>query len=166
MQEQALRPGSDADTKAKVKAFGATTLRAEHVVRAEDGVRLQFIGKEGIAHNHLIRNPALAKELLRRKQMAGTRGGKLFDTTYDKVAAYSKTLDDGRFTPKDFRTIKANAMAVVEIAAATKPPKTLKEYKARVKAVAEKVAGVLGNRPAQALESYIDPALFSQWKVT
>ena len=49
MQVQATRPGSDHDTGGKVKAYGATTLEARHVVQAPDGVRLQFIGKEGVA---------------------------------------------------------------------------------------------------------------------
>jgi DNA topoisomerase I len=165
MQEQATRPGSDKDTAAKVKAFGATTLRAEHVVETGDGVRLQFVGKEGVYHDHLIRNPDLAQMLLARKATAGSRGGKLFATDYDRVAKYAKSLDTGRFTPKDFRTIRANQLAIAEIGKAADPPANEKEYKARVKAVAERVSGVLGNRPAQALESYIDPAVFSAWKV-
>lgn len=165
MQEQATRPGSDADTGAKVKAYGATTLRAEHVVESPDGVRLQFVGKEGVHHDHLIRNPELATMLVERKKSADQRNGRLFDTNYNEVAKYAKSLDSGRFTPKDFRTIRANELAVAEIAKNSVPPKTEKEYKARVKAVAEKVSSVLGNRPAQALESYIDPAVFSVWKV-
>jgi DNA topoisomerase I len=165
MQRQATRPGSDTDTKAKVKAYGATTLRAEHVVEAEDGVRLRFIGKEGVAHDHLIGDPKLAAMLLERKATAGERGGQLFKTSYDKVARYAKTLDAGKFSPKDFRTIRANQLAVAEIAKNPTPPANNKEYKARVKAVAEKVSGVLGNEPAQALASYIDPVVFSQWKV-
>jgi DNA topoisomerase I len=165
MQVQATRPGSDKDTKAKVKAFGATTLLADHVVEAEDGVRLQFVGKEGVYHDHLIRDPELAKMLLARKATAGDRGGRLFDTDYDRVAKYARSLDTGRFTPKDFRTIRANQLAVALIAKEPDPPATNKEYRERVKAVAERVSHVLGNRPAQALESYIDPTVFSVWRV-
>ena len=165
MMEQATRPGSDSDTKAKVKAFGATTLRAEHVVEAPDGVRLQFIGKEGVYHDHLIANKDLASMLLDRKRTADSRGGKLFDTDYDKVRDYAHQLDGGRFSPKDFRTKRANELAIAEISKQPDPPKNAKEYKARVKAVAERVSHVLGNKPAQALESYIDPVVFSVWKV-
>ena len=163
MQEQATRPGSDNDTGGKVKAYGATTLRAEHVEEGPDGVRLHFVGKEGVEHNHLIKDPELAKELVRRKRTAGERGGKLFGVDYDKVSAYAKTLDTGRFTPKDWRTIRANALAIGHINSIP-PPKSVKEYKAAVKAVAERVSSVLGNRPAQALKSYIDPAVFSAWR--
>lgn len=164
MQEQATRPGSDNDTGGKVKAYGATTLRAEHVEESPEGVRLHFIGKEGVEHNHLIRDPELAKMLLERKRSADERDGKLFGTDYDKVSAYAKTLDTGRFTPKDWRTIKANTLAL-EAIDSQPPPASAKEYKAKVKAVAEKVSSVLGNRAQQALESYIDPVCFSGWKV-
>ena len=95
MMEQATRPGSDSDTKAKVKAFGATTLLGEHVVKAPDGVRLQFVGKEGVHHDHLIRNPELAKMLLQRKATAGERGGKLFNTNYNQVVDYARKLNGG-----------------------------------------------------------------------
>lgn len=37
------------------------------------------------------------------------------------------------------------------------------EYKSLVKRVAEKVSNVLGNRPIQALESYINPVVFASW---
>ena len=165
MMEQATRPGSDQDTKAKVKAFGATTLLGEHVVEAPDGVRLQFVGKEGVHHDHLIRNPELAAMLLDRKRTAEKRGGKLFNTDYDKVREYARQLDGGRFSPKDFRTKRANELAIAEISKHPEPPKSDKEYKARVNAVAKAVSQVLGNKPAQCLESYLDPIIFSGWKV-
>lgn len=164
MAEQATRPGSESDTGAKVKAYGATTLRAEHVETDEDGtVRLHFIGKEGVEHNHVIHNPELAAMLVARKQSADRRGGKLFATDETKVRDYVAQLDGGGFLSKDLRTVRANMIAIREIHA-TAPPATEKEYKAAVKAVAERVSHVLGNRPAQALESYINPAVFSSWR--
>lgn len=163
IEQQATRPGSEGDTKAKVKAYGATTLRAEHVVETTEGVRLQFIGKEGVAHDHLIRDPELAKMLLERKRTADARGGKLFQTDDSKLRAYVATLDGGGFIPKDFRTLRANTIAIAEIQRIGECCASPKDYKARVKEVAERVSHVLGNRPSQALESYIDPTLFSVW---
>lgn len=163
MMEQATRPGSDKDTGAKTKAYGATTLEGRHVVSTPEGVRLQFIGKEGVYHDHLIRDPELGKMLLARSKAAGPNG-KLFGTNYLQVAKYTKTkLDGGKFTPKDFRTMHATRLAI-DAVNAEDPPKTEKDYKAAVKRVAEKVSGVLGNRPKQALESYIAPEVFSGWR--
>ena len=126
-------------------------------------MRLQFVGKEGVYHNHLVRDRQLAEMLKERAYTAGQRGGQLFSTSAAKALAYARTLDGGRFTPKDFRTMRANALAIQEIGRAPTPT-TAKEYKRAIKAVAEKVSAVLGNRPAQALESYIDPTVFSGWR--
>lgn len=126
-------------------------------------VRLQFVGKEGVYHDHLIRNPELANELLRRKKAAGN-DGRLFDTTDAKLLKFSKTLDSGRFTPKDFRTLKATTLATEAIRALPKPTNA-KELKASMMAVAHQVSHVLGNKPQQALESYINPMVWSAWSL-
>jgi DNA topoisomerase IB len=165
IQEQATRPGSNSDTKAKVKAYGATTLRAEHVLQDSDGsVRLDFIGKEGVHHNHRVQDPQLAAELIARRDSAGERGGKLFGMNDTGLRDYVATLGGGGFTPKDFRTLKATTMAIQEITARAGCCRDKKEYKAAVKEVATIVSGVLGNRPQQAVESYIDPTVWSAWR--
>lgn len=164
IEQQATRPGSESDTGAKVKAYGATTLRGEHVIEAEDGVRLRFIGKEGVSHDHLIRNPELAKMLLDRKATADERGGRLFNVDEKKLNQYIGKLDGGLFTAKDFRTLKANQLATTAIREIGDCCESMKTYKQKVKEVAERVSHVLGNRPVQALESYIDPTVFSVWR--
>lgn len=164
MQIQATRPGSDRDTKAKAKAYGATTLEARHVVESSDGVRLQFVGKEGVNHDHLIRDPQLAKMLIERKNSAGSPDRKLFNTTDEKVREFTSSLDGGKFSPKDFRTSAATRMAADLVGKEKTIVKDQKELNKRIKAVAEHVSRLLGNRPAQALESYIHPAVFSPWR--
>ena len=162
MAVQATRPGSKEDTGADVKAYGATTLEGRHVVQAKDGVRLQFVGKEGVAHDHLVRNRELAAMLLERKKKVGDNG-QLFNVNNKKVRAYVGTLDGGGFLSKDLRTNQANQIAMREIRR-TRAPKTRREYQRAVKAVAERVSHVLGNQPEQALESYISPELFAVWR--
>ncbi len=166
MQVQATRPGSDRDTKAAVKAYGATTLEARHVVETKEGVRLQFIGKEGIAHDHLIRDKELGKMLLARKNAAGNPGDRLFKTDDGKVREFTAQRDGGRFTPKDFRTSAATRLALESIQAHPHPAKDAKEFKNRVKEIAVTVSNLLGNKPAQALKSYIHPAVFAAWSPT
>lgn len=145
-----------------LKSHGATTLEGRHVVETPDGVFLRFVGKESVYHNHRVRSPELAAMLVERKKKAGDRG-KLFDTNYDKVTSYAKTLDGGKFTPKDFRTQRATRLAIEEIRK-MEVPVDEKSYKSQVKRVGEIVSSVLGNEPAQALESYIDPSVFSIWR--
>ena len=164
MQIQATRPGSNADTKAKVKAYGATTLEARHVVQSKEGIRLVFVGKEGINHDHLIRDPELAFMLLKRKKAAGSPDGTLFQTSDARVRDFVAGLDGGKFSPKDFRTSAASRMARDMVAADPRRSRDIKEHMKRVKAVAERVSSLLGNKPAQALKSYIYPAVFEEWK--
>ncbi len=166
MSVQATRPGSKADTGAKVKAYGATTLEGRHVLQDANGkVRLRFVGKEGVLHDHEVRNPQLAQMLLERKKKAG-EGGKLFNTNETAVNAFIGKLDGGHFSAKDFRTRRANLIAVKAMKKFQGLPRDEKQYKARIKAIAYQVSTVLGNRPLQCQESYINMAIFSVWRTT
>jgi len=55
--------------------------------------------------------------------------------------------------------------ALAEIAKMT-PPKDQKSYKKKVKQVAKVVSDKLGNKPAEALKSYINPEVFWAWTLT
>ena len=46
-------------------------------MQSKDGVRLQFVGKESVWHDHLVRDKALGQMLLERKAESGETG-KLF----------------------------------------------------------------------------------------
>lgn len=147
-----------------IKSHGATTLEGRHVIPDGDGVRLQFMGKEGVWHDHKIADPNLAKMLLDRKSKAGDTG-KLFDTNYAKVGQYTGGLASKIYSAKDMRTIRANEMASEAVGSKPRIFESEDERKQFIKSVAEKVSGVLGNRPQQALESYINPATFDGLKV-
>lgn len=162
VQATGIRPGSEKDTGADKRAYGATTLEGRHVVEEAGGVRLRFTGKKGVALDIPVEDKAVAADLLRRKEAAGP-DGKLFDTTDTKLQKYSHTLDGGSFKPKDFRTLKGTVEAASIVAAEPKP-KTFADYKRRVMEVARRVAARLGNTPAVALENYIHPSVFAPWK--
>lgn len=147
-----------------LKSHGATTLEGRHVVETKDGVRLQFMGKESVWHDHLVRDPKLAAMLVERKKAAGETG-KLFGVSDGQARNYAKTLDHGGFSPKDWRTARATQLGIEEINR-MEPPKSPKDYKKAVMDVAKKVSSVLGNEPARALESYISPTVFSGWRAT
>jgi DNA topoisomerase-1 len=158
-----IRPGSAKDTKAVHKAYGATTLLAEHVKQERDGVYLDFPGKSGVHNRHLIADPALATMLIKRKLTAQRRGGRIFDISPEHLNSFIKSADAGAITAKDLRTRLATQTAINLVNARKAPPATHKDYKASVKAVAELVARKLGNKPSEALKSYINPAVFAGW---
>lgn len=161
-----IRPGSDDDTKAKVKAYGATTLTGNHVVQTPDGgMRLQFTGKKGVNLDLPVEDEGVRHMLATRKQQAGDTG-KLFPTVTDgSLLDYvHSNLDHGGFKTKDFRTYLGTHTAA-SLVASMPEPKNRKEYVSAVKEVAKSVSQKLGNTPTVALQSYIAPQVFAGWKM-
>ncbi len=163
IMETGIRPGSDGDTSAKVKAYGATTLEGKHVEIDKGKVILHFIGKKGVENKIPVSDPKLVKILIDRKKQAGDNG-KLFKTDSNHLLRYSSSLDGGGFKTKDFRTL-LGTKAAMEAMKKTNPPKNEKEYKKAVMSVAKKVSEKLGNTPAVALKSYINPIIWQEWRM-
>lgn len=149
-----IRPGSTRDTKSKVEAIGATTLRGEHVVVDKGKVFLRFTGKKGVKQDHEVTNPELVKMLLSRKESAGD-DKPIFNTTSDKLR---RVMPPG-VHPKDLRTMLATWTAQ-EYLKGKKETDDPKEFNKLRNEVGDVVCKVLGNQRTMALNSYIDPAVF------
>lgn len=162
MQATGLRQGSLKDTHAKKKAYGASTLLGQHVLVKDGVVTLKFDGKKGVPQQHVVTDKTAATILAERKKKAGNNG-RLFTSTDADLRKYVKTLDKISFKPKDFRTLKGTDVAIKEVKKYPRA-KTMNEYKKTVTAIAKTVAGVLGNRPQEALRSYINPFVFTALK--
>jgi len=162
IQETGIRPGSRRDTMAEKQAYGGVTLQGKHVVVKGEKVRLQFTGKKGVNLDIPVNDKTIAKDLMARKRTVGSRGD-LFNTSQSKLSEYAHTKDGGGFKTKDFRTAKGTSTAIGLVSKAP-VPQNPKEYKKAVRGVATKVSQVLGNTPTVALQSYIDPAVFSGWR--
>jgi DNA topoisomerase-1 len=158
-----LRPGSETDTGAEKQAYGATTLKGEHVKREDGKVILDFTGKKGVDLKIPVTDPDLVESLTARAEQAGP-SGKLFPEVSDKsLLGYVHSLDGGKFKTKDMRTRLGTATAA-DIVKTMTPPKNAKEYKKAVKEVATIVSQKLGNTPTVALQSYISPVVFAQFR--
>lgn len=96
--------------------------------------------------------------------MQAGEGGKLFAETNEKhVLDHVHSLGGGGFKTKDFRTHVGTSTAY-EMVKATAAPKTEAEDKKAVMNVAKIVSQRLGNTPVIALQSYISPAVFAEWR--
>jgi len=153
-----FRVGSDDDTGADVEAIGATTLRAEHVTVRGDRTSFRFVGKKGVLIEKVVVDVKLAALISERR----SGGGPLFSASDEAVREYLKDKA-GDFKVKDFRTYHGTATAL-RVIRQTKVPATPREFKQSQAAVAKAVAASLGNTPAVALKSYIDPAVWSKWR--
>lgn len=163
IETMGIRPGSERDTAAKVKAYGATTLEGRHVVVEEGRMFLRFTGKKGVSINLPVEDRDMASMLRRRASAAGETGKLFPHTNAATLLKHTHKLDGGDFKTKDFRTLKGTTTAMGEVRRMS-PPANEAEYKKAVLAVAKKVSAVLGNTPTVALQSYIDPIVFAQWR--
>ena len=158
-----IRPGSEGDTGAEKKAYGATTLEGKHVVVDGVNVTLKFVGKKGVPLSLLVDDPDVAKMIIARKKAAGDNG-QLFGINENTLLDHVHTLDGGSFKTKDFRTLLGTRTAMSEVSKA-KAPTNMAEYKKAVMAVAKVVSTKLGNTPTIALQSYISPSVFASWRI-
>ena len=155
-----FRIGSDGDTQAAVKAYGATTLLSKHVNVRGEAVEFQFTGKKGVEITRVISDEHLATYIGASKKA----GGRLFATDDVTVREYFKGISGEQFKVKDLRTWTGTSVALTTMKEFSKPTSETSFRKQRL-AVAKKVAVTLGNTPTVALKAYIDPAVFARWEM-
>ncbi|MFI0424716.1 DNA topoisomerase IB [Spongiactinospora sp. 9N601] len=154
-------------------SFGLATLRTEHV-RARNGVvACRYPGKGGKPHETiltdrdvckviraLLARPDAGPELLRyRDARAGWR-----DVTSDDVNDYLKEVFGDEVTAKDFRTWHATVLAAVGLAVSARASARAAARKRAVARVMAEVADYLGNTPAVARASYVDPRVIDRYE--
>lgn len=155
-----FRIGGKGDGKAKVEAFGATTLLKEHATVDGNTVTFDFPGKKGVRQQHTMNDPVIAKAVRDAKT-----GERIFKTSDAKVRDAWQTKYGGQKV-HDIRHVVATETAKTELGKRIPPPP--KSAAARTKLIKEvaKAAGAkLGNNPSQALGTYIDPGLWTEVKV-
>ncbi|WP_104159966.1 DNA topoisomerase IB [Arthrobacter sp. ZGTC212] len=152
-------------------SYGTTTLRVEHVSVQGDEVRFDFPGKSGQEWHTLIEDPDLVaalKPMLARPDPDTALAYEGADGTWHSIAASSlndflKEVTGGDFTAKDFRTWQATVVAAMHLARAFPLVSTKRDKQKAVTATAVKVAEHLGNTPAIARKSYIDPRVVDRF---
>lgn len=166
-----FRIGHDVYTDAN-GSFGLTTLERSHVRKVADGLRFTFEGKGGVEQDLTIDDEDVTEALavMRRRRDGTTRllayrgeaGWRVLDP--DDVNAYLADVLDHELTAKDFRTWHATVHAAVALAASPEPGDTKASQQRAVKAAVEEVAEQLGNTPAIAKGSYIDPRVIEAYQ--
>lgn len=153
-----FRIGSEKDTGAEVKAYGASTLTSDHIKIEGNTIHFDFIGKEGVHQQHSLEDPKLAR-ILKNKE------GKLFDTSTNKLHKYLDNISTSHYKVKDFRTFVATttALQACKNVDPPPPPKNKKDYEKAVMQVCKVVSTRLGNTPKMARDSYISPDIFKPW---
>ncbi len=157
-----FRIGSKAETRAAVKAFGASTLKCAHVNIDADHISFDFTGKKGVRVNKTIKDKFLADNIANRCRAGPDQ--RIFNTTADGIRAYLNRISTSRgFTVKDFRTYLGTLAAFRKINSMP-VPENGRETKRYKREVGKTVAQELGNTPAIALNSYVSPEVFCAWE--
>ncbi|WP_067500534.1 DNA topoisomerase IB [Actinoplanes sp. TFC3] len=147
-------------------SFGLSTLRPEHVRTSGECVVLEFVGKSGKEHARPVEDGEVCQVLrdLRRRRRGEERLFAFYDASArrwrevhaDEVNEYLREISGEKMSAKVFRTWHGTVKAAAELAAAG-PQKTQAKRKKAVSHAMKEVAELLGNTPAVARASYVDP---------
>jgi DNA topoisomerase-1 len=158
----AIRMGSMKDFKAKVKAYGLTTLKGEHIQIIGNRIELSFVAKKGIPVRYGFTDNILSAWLRERKSKLASMKSRMFpDVSPKKLNDYLREMAGGRaYTIKDFRTYRGTKIAYEELQKYAGRRLTIRGKKRVVKEVCEMVSRALHNTPAMAKSAYIDPMVW------
>jgi DNA topoisomerase-1 len=177
MDRTYIRVGNDTYAKQN-GSYGLTTLRSKHTTISGDTVTFDFIGKSGKHHVRRITDRTLARIVRQLDNLPGyevfkyydgsdgSAKGKLKDVKSSDVNQYIKDVMGEEFSAKDFRTWAGTLIASVELALHERDVERVASERQRKQAVSaciRKVAQKLGNTPAIARASYIDPRIIKSY---
>jgi DNA topoisomerase IB len=156
------------------ETYGLATIHKSHVKLLDDGVLLfDYPAKSGqrriqsIVDAHVY---DIVAELKKRRGgspelLAYREGRRWRDLKSTDINAYVKEVTGGDFSAKDFRTWNATVLAAMALAVSGEIAQGSKAARKRaINRAVKEVAGYLGNTPAVARASYIDPRVFDRFE--
>jgi DNA topoisomerase IB len=168
-----FRSGGD-EYAADNGSFGLATIRREHVTCHQDEVTFDYIGKSGKRHVETVADDLaspVVRSLRRRRSwpdcddlLVFRSGNRWHNVTAGDINDYLHDLSGGEFTAKDFRTWHATVLAAVGLAVSQAAAESPTARKRAIARVVQEVADYLGNTPAVARASYIDPRVIARYE--
>ena len=152
--------------------FGLATLTREHLRWNNGCVAFDYVGKSGVRNVLEISDPdsvELMRQLCRRRSgppelLSFRQGRSWFRLGSDGINDYIKANAGEAFSAKDFRTWNATALAAARLDHFERQVTPRQRSRQRViKTVINEVAELLGNTPAVARRSYIDPRVLDSY---
>lgn len=144
-------------------SFGLTTLERQHVRRSGDTLVFEFVGKSGVEH-HVEIDDLVAVEALDRRRRRRRTDRRLLDVSGTDVNEYLRGVSGRDVTAKDFRTWHGTVLAAAALAEAPGPEASKTARKRAVAGAMREVAEFLGNTPALARSSYVDPRVVDAYE--
>jgi DNA topoisomerase I len=157
---------------AENETYGLATLHKRHVRVRDDTLVFDYPAKHGKRQLRAVVDPEVARcvERLKRRRGGGVEllaykaGGRWRDVRSSDINTYLKAQTGLDVSAKDFRTWGATVLAAVALAVAAEAPATKTARKRVMVRAVKEVAHYLGNTPAVARASYIDPRVFRRFE--
>jgi DNA topoisomerase IB len=152
-------------------SLGLATLRREHVSLRDGEALFDYPAKSGVRRTHTIGDDDSLRVLagLRRRRggpeelLAYRAGRRWSPLRSDDINDYIKSELGEEFSAKDFRTWNATVLAAAALASRRDQARSATARNRVIGAVAREVSEMLGNTPAIARRSYIDPRVFDRY---
>lgn len=153
------------------ESYGLATLLCEHVTVRRDVVAFDYPAKSGVQRQYEIENAEVVKAvraLLRRTDCSGRlllwrSASGMVEVKAGDLNARFKELVGSEYSVKDLRTWHGTVLAAAAFADAD-PAVSERQAKKIEAAVMREVATELGNTPAVARGSYVDPRVVSGYR--
>ncbi len=152
--------------------YGAATLEKRHVSVRRDGLVFDYVAKEGKRRDITVHDPAVrptVRALARSDNGLAALfcfvdpGSQWRPLHSHDVSAYVAEHAGGHFTAKEFRTWNATVLMALLLATADLPA-SARAARLVINASVRGVADWLGDTPAVARASYIDPRLIARYE--
>jgi DNA topoisomerase-1 len=145
--------------------YGLATMRKEHVSMEGRRIEFTYVAKGSQERvQSIVDDDVRAVVLALKRRRGGSQellayrnGSRWYDVHSADVNAYLRELLGGEWTAKDFRTWHATVLMAVGLAVSTQAPTSPTARKRAITRAVREVAEYLGNTPAVARASYIDP---------
>lgn len=171
LDEASFRVGSESYARDN-GSFGLATLRKEHVHLRDGIAAFDFTAKSGQRLVQEIADPdvvPLIRTLKRRRTggpelLAYREGHAWHDVRSTDINMYVKEVAGDGYSAKDFRTWHGTVVAAVALALAEGERTSLTSRRRQVSTAIREVAVFLGNTPAVARASYVDPRVIDRFE--
>jgi DNA topoisomerase I len=160
------------DYAVRNETYGVATMKKRHV-RMRGGVLVfDYPGKHGKRRVQAVVDPVAAEVIARLKARRGggdellayKRGRRWVDLRSEDINAWLKEATGEDVSAKDFRTWGATVLAAIALAVSEEAAATKTARKRAITRAIKEVAHYLGNTPAVARASYIDPRVFDRYR--
>ena len=154
------------------ETYGLATIHKRHVRLRGDVISFDYPAKSGQRRIQSVVDPEVASVVQRLKSRRGggpellayKDGRRWVDVRSGDINEYLKEATGQDFSAKDFRTWNATVLAALALAVAGEAAGSKTGRKRAIGRAIKEVAHYLGNTPAVARSSYIDPRVFERYE--